>query len=524
MEGLVGDGIILQEAITLAQSNASHAVAGALAGNYAQASIDTLNAAIAVAQGITSALAQSVVDAATATLNGAIAVFQGSRALATSQVMLAPSTTLTASSSQAVITSGDTATSTITVSDATVSASLDVSALVQSGSVVLPGAIAANVSLPVGTVSVTMPASTTITATGSWNGTINLPQVVAVSSVTPTPTAGNTATVATAIEVGANDVALTFDRAVRILMPGQAGKIAGYARAGIFSHITNVCAADTQASGDALGAGSECAMNVGSDMVIWTKHFTTFVAYTETAIPAPAVGASGGGGGGMIMGLFGTVTTPPLADAEVPDMANVLTATSTAEVTMSPETQSQLQASRNKTSSVPLLAGATSTPSFVHFLAIGATGDEVVSLQKLLAKDGFYDGGITGKVGALTYASVRKYQFAHHLALTGYTDAPTRDALNREMLAANVSAVAATPPAAISTIFTRTLVIGSVGDDVTALQKLLAQGGYYTGPITGKVGALTYEAVRAYQQAQHLIPTGYLGPQTRDLLNREAVR
>jgi len=134
------------------------------------------------------------------------------------------------------------------------------------------------------TADVTIPASTQISADdSSWNGVINAPKVVSVSVPSP---AGTTTTVATAIEVGAGNINLTFNKAVRLLMPGQAGKLVGFVRNGNFTQIANACSADTQASGDTLVPGGDCYISVGADMVVWTKHFTTFVAYSQTATPS----------------------------------------------------------------------------------------------------------------------------------------------------------------------------------------------------------------------------------------------
>ncbi len=67
--------------------------------------------------------------------------------------------------------------------------------------------------------------------------------------------------------------------------------------------------------------------------------------------------------------------------------------------------------------------------------------------------------------------------------------------------------------------FNNFLGIGSVSADVTALQNLLKEKGLYTGPITGRYGALTEAAVKKYQAAHGLTPAGYVGPGTREALN-----
>lgn len=128
---------------------------------------------------------------------------------------------------------------------------------------------------------VDIPSGTTINAPAGWDGTINAPTVKANNTVTITPEAGKTATVNAVIEVGFKDIPLTFNKAVRILIPGQAGNLAGYYRAGTFTPITRMLTEDTQTTADnEIPTGAEAKKDVGSDLVIWTKHFTRFVGYT----------------------------------------------------------------------------------------------------------------------------------------------------------------------------------------------------------------------------------------------------
>ncbi len=140
-----------------------------------------------------------------------------------------------------------------------------------------------------GNVSVTIPDGTKITAPANWDGTIILPQVLSNSSVTVS--SGNVSAV---IEVGSTDVSLTFDRAVRLLIPNQGGKRVSFVRNGVFTEITGTVTADTQAAADNITAGGDAKITVGSDLVIWTKHFTKFASYTDATSNAVT---SGGGGG-----------------------------------------------------------------------------------------------------------------------------------------------------------------------------------------------------------------------------------
>lgn len=108
-------------------------------------------------------------------------------------------------------------------------------------------------------------------------------------------------------------------------MPGQAGKRAGYVQTGgTFTEITSTCGADDQTTGNALPADGECKITVGSDLVIWTKHFTTFATYSQTTTSS---GGGGGGGGGSVTPVVTpiesvvvspkTQTTPPVNDDKI---------------------------------------------------------------------------------------------------------------------------------------------------------------------------------------------------------------
>lgn len=62
-------------------------------------------------------------------------------------------------------------------------------------------------------------------------------------------------------------------------------------------------------------------------------------------------------------------------------------------------------------------------------------------------------------------------------------------------------------------IFTKNLWMGQTNSDVLELQKRLGVRQ------TGFFGSLTFAAVRAYQTAKSIIPTGFVGPLTRGALN-----
>lgn len=68
--------------------------------------------------------------------------------------------------------------------------------------------------------------------------------------------------------------------------------------------------------------------------------------------------------------------------------------------------------------------------------------------------------------------------------------------------------------------FSRNLMFGSRGADVTALQDILREQGYLSVRSTGYFGIATFKAVKAFQKNYMRIPpTGFVGPKTRAVLN-----
>lgn len=134
-------------------------------------------------------------------------------------------------------------------------------------------------------VSLWIPAGTTASASGSFDG-----DFIAVEAVTLTTVSlpgGSSGSVVTAIKVGSDSVSFTLDQAARIFLPGAGGSLVGFTEpGGAFTPITAECAADTEVAGNAAATDCYIAINGGADMVVWTKHFTTFAAYTGGGLAA----------------------------------------------------------------------------------------------------------------------------------------------------------------------------------------------------------------------------------------------
>ena len=112
---------------------------------------------------------------------------------------------------------------------------------------------------------------------GLEDGVMNLPKEVSVSVPEKTNTTTN---VMLAIEVG-GDNRVEFNEYVELIFPNMAGKKVGFFDGNDFKEITEVCSA--------FPSSDECKKNEEGDLVVLTKHFTTFAVYTETT------SSSGGG-------------------------------------------------------------------------------------------------------------------------------------------------------------------------------------------------------------------------------------
>jgi hypothetical protein len=248
-----------------------------------------------------------------------------------------------------------------------------------------------------GGIDIEMPANLVITGPSSWDGSISLP--VITSTYTLTPDSGRTATAIEAIEIGAGDTHLKFDKAVKLTFAGQAGKYVGWSQGGTFHPIPTICDSATTPT---LAAGADCKIDSGSDLLVWTKHFSTFVAYSQ------GISSSGGGsgGGGRYIPPITTVATVPTT-----------TTLATGAVTTATPTIGQV-------------LGATSF-NFTKLMKKNSKGNEVTELQKFLTNLGYNLGTVDGKFGAKTKAAVIKFQLANGLKGDGVVGALTRAVLNK---------------------------------------------------------------------------------------------
>gem|GEM_PF-3113681 len=172
----------------------------------------------------------------------------------------------------------------IYIQNGTQGVSLNLSAVKSGNAATIPSDLEIYVQTSKGTVYLRIPANTTITGSPSWGGRLVLPRVW--GNLSPTIDPGyESATNSLVIFAGWMD-GLTFDKPVMLLLPGQAGLFAGFqanhTNGSTFEKIGG-CIGDSPPE-----AYDACKYDFGSDLVIWTWHFSLFGTYTQTPIPAPS--------------------------------------------------------------------------------------------------------------------------------------------------------------------------------------------------------------------------------------------
>jgi peptidoglycan hydrolase-like protein with peptidoglycan-binding domain len=169
----------------------------------------------------------------------------------------------------------------------------------------------------------------------------------------------------------------------------------------------------------------------------------------------------------------------------------------------------------------------TTTLMFPANLTIGDRGQQVRALQEYLAAQKLFKKRISGVYGLATYQSVRAFQKLNGLPQTGKFDEVTRARANGSTAPKVQGALTTIPSPATeestSPATTKTFDIDLSMDMesplVRMLQEYLTKVRVYSGPITGYFGVKTFEAVKRYQASRGIVPTGYVGPKTRALLN-----
>ena len=187
---------------------------------------------------------------------------------------------------------------------------------------------------------------------------------------------------------------------------------------------------------------------------------------------------------GPVTGYFGSLTEAAIEDFQKSQGLKV-------DGIYGSATRSRLQAlsrigqiSQSTEALVSSTRGSAPSSSRGLFLQEGDRGDRVTQLQQDLQSAGVYNGPVTGYFGSWTKASVTEFQRLQGLKVDGIVGPVTLSALAK----ANSSIASST--------------VGN--ESVLALQQRLRSRGFYTGPLDGKMGPLTEQAIAAARQSYGL--------------------
>ncbi len=134
--------------------------------------------------------------------------------------------------------------------------------------------------------------------------------------------------------------------------------------------------------------------------------------------------------------------------------------------------------------------------------ARAAARDYTLALQKSLAEAGYLKGEVDGVYGPTTVEAVQALQKAHDLPVTGTVDKATDAALRADLQA---KGGAQADQALAST---------------AAVQQTLKLAGYWSGPVDGNWTPALTEALKSFQTALHVEPTGEVDAATIAALER----
>ena len=149
---------------------------------------------------------------------------------------------------------------------------------------------------------------------------------------------------------------------------------------------------------------------------------------------------------------------------------------------------------------------ALMSESAPHYAAkLGFQGDDITKIQYRLYNLGYLteSGQINGTFDQDTETAVKKLQEVNKLTIDGTVGKTTYNLLYSDEVKANIIA------------------LGEQSDIVKKYQNRLIALGYLSGEADGNFGLSTQNAIRAFQSRNDQVVDGYLGPDTRSLMDSE---
>ena len=134
----------------------------------------------------------------------------------------------------------------------------------------------------------------------------------------------------------------------------------------------------------------------------------------------------------------------------------------------------------------------------------GDTYSNVVAVQTVLKKWGYYNGKVDGIFGSRTREAVRYFQRKNGLVADGIVGSKTEAAMGLNLGGGTTR----------SSSSGKNIIKGDTAANVRAVQSVLKKWGYYNGAVDGIFGSRTREAVRYFQRKNGLVADGIVGSKT----------
>lgn len=237
---------------------------------------------------------------------------------------------------------------------------------------------------------------------------------------------------------------------------------------------------------------------------------------------------------GTISGHYGSITEAAVMNFQrknglsADGIAGAKTLAKIAEAVNGSSSSSSSNSSSSSSSS------GSSGSSSSSLLKYGTNSEAVRTLQQNLKTLGYYTGSVTGNFGRLTKEAVYNFQKANGLsadgvagsktlaAITGKLSGSSSSGSNNTNSGSSSSSSSGSSSSSSTTLNTSVMLQqGSSGDEVLKLQNMLTTLGFYTGNKTGNFGALTADAVTAYQKSKGLTADGIAGKRTLAAINAD---
>jgi len=154
---------------------------------------------------------------------------------------------------------------------------------------------------------------------------------------------------------------------------------------------------------------------------------------------------------------------------------------------------------------------------------IGSTeiiNPKIEEVQVILKREGFEPGNTDGKMGKETRDAIKAFQESQGLKSTGYIDKTTLMQLEDSRRAKEILQSKKDYASKKTSPKEKESAVPLFKPATKDIQTALKNAGFDPGPVDGKMGPRTRQAIKEFQKAKGLVPDGVVGPKTWGMLSK----